>query len=434
MLTCFKIRNYRSIADEAVLSLVPASRQKEYPDNILSTQNHEALNVVAIYGANASGKTNLIRGLSTLLWFLRESSLQSSITDLDYQPFLLRKGYEALPTMMEITFFIDGRRYRYGLEYSKTAVVREWLMKKDVGRESALFEREGETIEPSSPLETSKVLIDAAINATRPNALFLSMCDAFNVEEAKKVMSYLGGISIINGTNLGYYRRPVPFNISLWQDEKYKPVLQNLISKMGVDVKEIMIDKEESDIEGSPRKFVRYDIKTKHIFYNERGEETGEFVALDMWENESSGTQQAFNLSGPVLKTLLTGGILAVDEIESKLHPVMTLGIIELFLDKETNPKGAQLLFTTHDTNLLSYAHLRRDQICFMEKRPWEASDLFSLSDFVYFNEKNGVAVSEKERIDTDKEKRYIEGRYGAIPVLGEFKMFMKSLWQQEEK
>ncbi len=433
MLTSFKIKNYRSIADEAVLSLTPALRQKEFPENILEEANTGALNVVAIYGANASGKTNLIRGLNTFLLMLKYSSHQSSVSDLDYQPFLLRKGYENQPTMMELTFTIDSRRYRYGIEYNSNEIVKEWLLKKDVGRESPLFERERDIIEPSSPLGSNKALIDAAIDATRPNALFLSMCDAFNIDEAKKVLSYINGITVINGTSL-VPNRFGTFNIKLWQDENFKPLLQILIDKMGVDVKEIMIDKEESPADGGGRSFVRYDIKTKHSLYNESGEMTDDYVTFDMRENESSGTQQAFNLCGPVMRSLLLGSILFVDEIESKLHPVMTLGIIGLFLDKETNPLGAQLVFTTHDTNLLSYAHLRRDQICFMEKTAWESSDLFSLSDFVYYGEKDGELVSEKERVDTDKEKRYIEGRYGAIPVLGEFKQFVKSIWQGEEK
>jgi hypothetical protein len=115
------------------------------------------------------------------------------------------------------------------------------------------------------------------------------------------------------------------------------------------------------------------------------------------------------------------GGILVIDEIEAAMHPIMTLNTIDLFLNQESNPNHAQLIFATHDTNLLSYSELRRDQICFVEKNRWESTELYSLSDFVYFGEKNGMFKSEKERPDTDKEKRYLEGRYGAIPVLGDF-------------
>jgi AAA15 family ATPase/GTPase len=105
----------------------------------------------------------------------------------------------------------------------------------------------------------------------------------------------------------------------------------------------------------------------------------------------------------------------------------MTLNTIDAFLNKESNPNNAQLIFATHDTNLLTFSSLRRDQICFAEKNKWESTELYSLADFVYFGERNGEFVSEKERPDTDKEKRYFEGRYGAIPALGDFKSFIRN-------
>lgn len=112
----------------------------------------------------------------------------------------------------------------------------------------------------------------------------------------------------------------------------------------------------------------------------------------------------------------------------------MTLNTIEAFLNKDSNPNGAQLIFATHDTNLLSYSKLRRDQICFAEKNKCESTEVYSLSDFIYFEEKKGELKSEKERPDSDKEKRYFEGRYGAIPALGGFQTFLRNTqWQKEE-
>jgi AAA15 family ATPase/GTPase len=112
----------------------------------------------------------------------------------------------------------------------------------------------------------------------------------------------------------------------------------------------------------------------------------------------------------------------------------MTLNTIDLFLNEQTNPNKAQLIFATHDTNLLSYSRLRRDQIYFTEKNKWESTELYSLSDFVYFGEKNGAFTSEKERPDTDKEKRYFEGRYGAIPALGNFQKFIRNINGKERE
>jgi hypothetical protein len=130
----------------------------------------------------------------------------------------------------------------------------------------------------------------------------------------------------------------------------------------------------------------------------------------------------------------MNGGVLIIDEIEAKMHPKMTLDTIDLFLNKETNPHNAQLIFATHDTNLLTYSRLRRDQIYFAQKNKWESTEIYSLSDFVYIGS-NDPAKLEKERPDTDKEKRYIEGRYGAIPMLGniaELKPFFNQ-WPEKE-
>lgn len=433
MLISYSVKNYRSIADKQVLSFAPANRQKEFPKNILSEGDTNALNAIAIYGANASGKSNIINGLSSFLSFLRHSSSEASIAGLDYQPFLLRKGYENLPTMMELVFVIESRRYRYGFEYDNVEVKSEWLFKKDTGRESPLFEREGDTIETSLPLSPNKKLVDLAIDATRPNALFLSMCDTLNIEEAKKIIAYLANMTLLKGNSYFHPRMGLARDIRYWENSSYASKLQGLISRMDVGIKEVVIERKE-EREGGYLSMFSYDIKTKHTRYDENGKATSDMATFEMSWQESSGTQQVFRLSAPVVKTLFSGGILVIDEIESKLHPVMTLGLIDLFMDPESNPKKAQLLFTTHDTNLLTYSDLRRDQIYFMEKNSWEGSELFSLSDFVYYGEKDGQIIPEKERIDTDKEKRYIEGRYGAIPMLGEFKSYVKSLWLNEEK
>jgi AAA15 family ATPase/GTPase len=177
-----------------------------------------------------------------------------------------------------------------------------------------------------------------------------------------------------------------------------------------------------------------YSVYALHKIYDSEGKPTEKIRSWDFNERESAGTQKAFKLSGPVLWALANGGILIIDEIEAAMHPIMTLNTIDLFLNEQTNPNKAQLIFATHDTNLLSYSRLRRDQIYFTEKNKWESTELYSLSDFVYFGEKNGAFTSEKERPDTDKEKRYFEGRYGAIPALGNFQKFIRNINGKERE
>ena len=147
-----------------------------------------------------------------------------------------------------------------------------------------------------------------------------------------------------------------------------------------------------------------YTVFAKHKMYGEDSNPTGNFRVWKWEDRESSGARKAFHMSGPVLWALANGGTLIIDEIEAKMHPIMTLNTIDAFLDEESNPNHAQLIFATHDTNLLTYSKLRRDQICFAEKNKWESTELYTLSDFVYLGEKNGEFKSEKERPDTDKD------------------------------
>ncbi|HLP11163.1 MAG TPA: ATP-binding protein [Flavobacteriales bacterium] len=445
MLLEFRVSNYRSIGEEQILSLVPAPKQKDYPQNIISKSKYKGLNAISLYGPNGGGKSNILRSMSLLDMLVHISARTSSVTKLPYDPFLLRDGWSNKPTTFEISFVVEENRYRYGLEFNSTEVQKEWLFRKSAGREVSLFEREGNVIDVSSGYVGSKKLIDAAIEATRVNALFLSTCDILNVEEAKKIMQWFKLFVMIDGLNTDDDIRTA----SLSELNEYKETIRKYLSNLGLGLHDVEItpkDFEESELPHSMPENLKTQLAQKlkgsksyivhaiHQTYKSDGSPTNELHSWDFNERESAGTQKAFKLSGPVLWALANGGVLIIDEIEAAMHPIMTLNTIELFLRKESNPNGAQLIFATHDTNLLSYSQLRRDQVCFAEKNKWESTELYTLSDFIYFEEKNGEFKSEKERPDTDKEKRYIEGRYGAIPVLGDFKNFIHSAkWRSKE-
>jgi hypothetical protein len=436
MLLEFKVSNYRSIGEEQALSLVPAAKQKDHLQNILNKGRYQALNAIAFYGPNGGGKSNVLKAMSLLDRLVHVSARASSTTPLPYDPFLLREGFGEKPTSFEISFVMEENRYRYGLEFNMTEIKKEWLFRKSLGREVSLFEREGEIIDVSSGFYGSKKTIDAAIEATRTNALFLSTCDILNVDEAKSIMHWFKYFIKIDGLNT---ENDVQ-TFSLSENSKYKDKIRQYLSNIGVGLFDIEVDAkdfEESQLPDSLDENLRsqltrrlmgsksYQVNAQHKTYKSDGTLSEKFVNWDFTDRESAGTQKAFKLSGPILWTLSNGGVLIIDEIESALHPIMTLATIELFLNKASNPNNSQLIFATHDTNLLSYSNLRRDQIYFAEKNNWESTEIYSLSDFVYFGEKNGEFKSEKERPDTDKERRYFEGRYGAIPALGNFKTFI---------
>ncbi len=446
MLLEFKVSNYRSIGEEQTISLIPAPKQKDHLSNIITKGRYQALNAISLYGPNGGGKTNILKAMSLLDRLVHTSARTSSTTRLPYDPFLLREGWEEKPTGFEISFVIEENRYRYGLAFTASEIKKEWLFRKSAGREVNLFEREGEIIDVSSGYNGSKKIIDAAIEATRINALFLSTCDALNIEEAKIIMQWFQHFSMIDGLNTEFEEVQT---VALWEDNAYREKIRQYLASLSLNITDVDVTTNEFEAselpEGMPQRLKsqlakklngqqHYTVFAKHRIYDKDTLPTDKTYTWEWEDRESSGAKKAFQLSGPILWALANGGVLIIDEIEAKLHPIMTLNTIDVFLNKESNPNNAQLIFATHDTNLLSYSNLRRDQICFAEKNKWESTEIYALSDFVYFGAVNGAFKSEKERPDTDKEKRYFEGRYGAIPALGNFQRIIRnSQWQSEE-
>jgi uncharacterized protein len=251
-----------------------------------------------------------------------------------------------------------------------------------------------------------------------------------NVEEAKNIFQWFRYFHMLNGLNT---EDQAINTIALMNDGNFKDLITNYFRRLNLGVEGLEIQAKDFDPSELPENLpegarsliseqlkgkVGFAVYTHHQTYDKDGKPTGNNITWKMDEKESAGTSKAFQISGPVFWALMNGGVLIIDEIEAKMHPAMTLDTINLFLNKETNPHKAQLIFATHDTNLLTYSRLRRDQIYFAKKNSWESTEIYSLSDFVYIGS-NDPSKLEKERPDTDKEKRYIEGRYGAVPALG---------------
>lgn len=446
MLIQFSVSNFRSIGEKQLLSFVPNKKQKEYNDNILHDSKYEALNGIAIYGSNGSGKSNLLKAIETMLMIINMSAGSSSTSKLPYDPFLLREGFNDRNTEFEVIFTLNSNRYRYGFEYNSSSVSREWLYRKAIGRETRLFEREGEVIDVSAGFKGSPKLLDIAIDATRENTLFLSVCDMLNLDEAKQLMSWFAKFNVIKGDVTRHHEIQTA---SLLQNPQYGDKIRTYMQNICLDIQGVEVKTKEFENEDLPpqidedlKNYVAKQLAGKHQimvmaqhnFYDADSQPTGNMVKWNWDERESSGSQKAMHLSGPILWTLATGGVLIMDEVEAYLHPLMTLNTIDLFLNPKTNVNKAQLIFATHDIYLLNNARLRRDQICFAEKNRWESTELYSLSDFRYLGEKNGEHLAESERPDVDKTKRYMEGRYGAVPNLNNFDIFInRLLWQERE-
>jgi AAA15 family ATPase/GTPase len=420
MLLEFTIGNFLSFKDKKSLSLEATAIKEHIETNIVKLDKQQLLRGAVIYGANAGGKSNLIKAMSTMRRILMQSFEASSTDELGITPFLLSTETSDKPSFFEILFLIDNIRYRYGFEVDNVSIKSEWLFEARKKTEKPLFIRERDGIDVSSSFKEAKDLEEK----TRDNALFLSVIDQFNGTTAKQIMKWFSNFITISGLSHERYKS---VTFKMLEDDKTKPKLLDFYKKLDLGFDEIDLEKKPfdtkditklfneeiakqflSDIEGKSK----IDIKTIHKKYNSNNEVVS-LEKFDMRRQESSGTNKVFNISGPVFDVLTDGGVLIIDELDASLHPLMTLMITKLFNSTEFNKTNAQLIFATHDTNLFEYGHYRRDQIYFVEKDIYGASDLYSL---VEYKEDGGKKI----RKDRSFEKDYIQGRYGAIPFIGD--------------
>ena len=432
MLVEFTVGNFLSFKNRRTLSL-NATAVKEYADtNLIVTEKQNFLKGAVIYGANASGKSNLIKAMSTMRRLVLKTFEQSSTAPLAVTPFLLNTGNEHQPSFFEMLFLIDSVRYRYGFEIDNSSVKSEWLFEAKKQTEKPLFIREGDGIEVMKSFAEGRELEEK----TRDNALFLAVVDQFNGATAKKIMNWFNNFVTISGLS---HERYTSLTFSMLDNEDTQPLLQAFYDRADLGFDSVKLIKKEFDAKGLPIGMpdsIISELSTKlqgqtivnaqtlHKKYDPDNKVVGS-VEFEMDSQESAGTNKVFNMSGPIFDVLRDGGALVVDELDASLHPLLTLAITRLFNSNEHNPHNAQLIFATHDTNLLSYGNFRRDQIYFVEKDMYGASDLYSLIEY------KEDTPSKAIRKDRSFEKDYMQGRYGAIPFIGNFSNFL-SEWQEK--
>lgn len=406
MLVNFTVKNFRSFKEERTFSMEAASI-KEHKESVINRNNYNLLPVAVFYGANSSGKSNILISMLRMRSIVITSNSINPGQSLPYDPFALDETSKTQPTFFEIQFIYKETLYRYGFEYNKVEIVSEWLYEKKFGeKEYELFIRSGEEIEVNEKRFLEGKLIKEN-NLTSPNRLFLSVVAQFNGEKSKLIFEwflFLNGLSGLDDEKYGNFTSEVFLN------EQYSDIAnkaQEFFNDLQLGFSEFSV---ELGNKGDEDKAVMLDELTTHNIYNQENEKIGtEKFSKDKMESE--GTKKVISLSGPIFATLKSGGILIVDELDAKLHPLLTRNIVLLFMDPEKNTNGAQLIFATHDTNLLDLAIIRRDQIWFAEKDNVESTDIYSL---VEFKDEEGKKV----RNDCDIKCNYIKGRYGAIPFI----------------
>ncbi|WP_354678651.1 AAA family ATPase [Cupriavidus plantarum] len=386
-----------------------------------SEKSAKLLPVAAIYGANAAGKTNMLDALVTmrshLLWHFSDPVPEA----LEYTPFKLEKEAAENPSSYDCDLVVENVRYHYGYSIIREGVVTEWLYSYPKGVKTIMFERDFKRSDPTY-IGPSLKGMDKHWKAQFGNRkrLLLSAADPLNHEILTPILDAFT-------TKLMAVRiSGEPPETKLIEDLEALPsIRQRLLSflrngdagivdleietgELGEDAlrfREKILGIFRSEVSDIRRLESQISEKTKSLYLHHRGSD-GEIYKLH-FDRESSGTRYLMSLLVPVIVSLSTGSLLIVDEITTNLHTKLSEQILGLFSSEKTNPHNAQFLFSTHDTNLLSRSILRRDEVWFAEKAPTGATVVYPLTDF-------GTRASD------NIEKGYLEGRFGAIPFLGQ--------------
>lgn len=409
MLIEFSVENFKSIKNLSHLNLVAANIKSKYPEidenNVFKVDdNLNLLKTIALYGGNSSGKTNIVKAMISMMVIVRDVMARPEALQNQIESFYFDGKSDSKPTYFQIQFLLKGKKYRYGFEATEHKIINEWLYGPAETAETYYFERE-----EGKPIRINKTYFKEGVGLTKKNLketnLFLNVVEALNGKLSGAIKKYFIRQIIIS---LGISDTSLRKNTTdmLHSDESKKKLLSFLqLADIGIDD---LNEKEDSD-EDSARKDKKKNIIGLRPIYNDDGTSTSQ-VSYNFDQHESLGTIKLFNYAGVILAALRDGCMIMIDEFDARLHPMLTKQIVQMFNSNDINNKGAQLIFVTHDSNLLDNKILRRDQIYFAEKDSKGCTEFYSLTDI------KGV------RNDASFEKDYFQGKYGAIPYLGDFK------------
>ncbi|HBA84743.1 MAG TPA: ATP-binding protein [Verrucomicrobia bacterium] len=425
MLIEFKTTNFRSIREEQTFSLVASNADKELSSCLIERKlpglsNVRFLKGAAIYGANASGKSNVIEALHFLSRFVTRSATRIQPGDpTGAEPFKLDRDSIKKPSEFEITFVADDVRYVFGVSVTPEKVIEEYLVAYPKGLPQRWYHRAFnakkniyEWAKPSTEFKQDKSLQEK----TRENSLFLSVGPQFNHEQLTGVFNWFKkNLKFIRLADAMLHPR---YTAELIVNPAHHDRILNLLRSADIGVADAKINETEVSVEElktnlPPSVLAKIEAEgplkpAKTVEINLMHKADGiDPVTLDYDTEESNGTRRYFSLIGPWIDILEHGYTVFVDEIETSLHPNLVKELIKLLLCSKNNPKGAQIVFTTHNPVLLDGAVLRRDQIWFTEKTPANTTHLYPLTDY-------------KPRNDEVLAKGYLAGRYGAIPYFPE--------------
>ena len=420
MIVEFSVKNFRSIKNLQTISFVATELKSsnEYPtvddNNIFKNENGlRILKTVGIYGANAGGKSNLIKAFDFFVKAIIAQPSSQSNLGLLCDPFLYQLDANNTESFFQIVIIIDNVKFRYGFtvkknpvaqkpddtSHSREIITNEWLFGgKD---EKLLFERVGQKIEKNN-LQNEKILIPDKL--PYEHSLYLNHVAAFDSNSyCENIINYLRGrirMNVSSDTNsLRYFSQN--YVDGIFSKDKSKFI--EFLSVFNMKYKDLFVQKDHDNP-------IIDDFPLEKYFLQKEYTVDGQIlnVVLNLKNNESGGTQKLFDMAGLFLRTfnLTKPAFIVIDEIDSNFHPSLLIKLISLFNDPEVNKSNSQLLFTSHDTNLMLPSLMRRDQFYFAEKMEDDSTRLYSLADL------KGICN------DADFAKQYLAGYYGALPVL----------------
>ena len=420
MLIDFRLANYRSFSESQTLSMV-ASAGKEHEQSHLFASGLSVaprlLRSAVIYGPNAAGKTNLVLALQFMQSMVMQSAtLIQEGQALYVQPFLFNQLGRNQPTTFEVNFIEDEEgspvRYQYGFTLNAERIIAEWLYAAPKGRNKPIFQREFDPETGKYTWEWGASFLgrkDAWRDKTRSNGLFLSTAVLLNNEQLRPVFNWFANrLAIIRADDLINLEHTLGFCTT----DSGKAELMSFFKNADISITDIALEKQPIkrttfgfDSTTGILPLSTTDDEITRINFKHRSRDGENELQLNM-DDESSGTRKLFALAGPWLDVMRKRRVLIVDELDRSLHPLICRHLIERFNNDQTNPLNAQLIATTHDTSLLDRHLLRRDQVWFVEKDRQEASRLYSLDEF-------------SPRKEESLERGYLQGRYGALPIVG---------------
>lgn len=424
MLIEFNIENFRSIKEELTFSMV-STKDNSFENNLIKTEVLKGDSLVksaVLYGANASGKTNVLMALNELRKLVLTSHKNQKGDEIPFYPFRLDKLFLKKPTKLSVTFIKDGIKYIYGISYDKEKIINEYLYDFPKNHKKIIFMRKNTNeyrfINDAKEKEKEKFISVRLLD----NVLFLSKATQEKLEIVSPAFDWFkDNLRIILSTD----NQDLPnATIEMLEKDNNKKIILKAIYETDVGIDDVLVTMKKFELSNilkgkSP--------KVKELILamiEDIGVENSNKIKIpeirmlhnnvpfDLVE-ESDGTQRMFSLIGPWIDALKNGRVLVVDEIDTKLHPKLNEFLIKLFHDETQNKKNAQLIITTHNTNLLDIQDIfRRDQIWFTEKNSKTgATDLYSLVEF-------------SPRKDKNIERGYLAGKYGAIPYITDSKIF----------